>query len=253
MAAHRYWALDIGTSGFAGLRRIEMRGSIGGPNLAVGGTAFGKQSTFYAGGPEIVYDADTSNIWGINTSGWCRLGYDFGAPVEIVELSVLTAEYGGVTVIPAATLMYSDDGVRFHAMAPFFSLPGEATYVVNGFTEAASPTSCAPSTRLVSAWPSGPLDGRVDAKAPRWDSVDGGPLRIAGTVKIDDSPDIPVSRRVRMFDLQTAKLIRETWSATDGTYAFEKIRDGKFFLVSHDHTLTENAAIKDQISPEVPT
>lgn len=102
-------------------------------------------------------------------------------------------------------------------------------------------------------WPTGdPLSGVVVNEPARYDSVDSGSRKIEGTVAIDDSPDIPVARRVRLYDKPSGRLVRETWSATDGTYSFEKLREGKFFLISHDHTLNENAAVRDEIESEVP-
>lgn len=100
---------------------------------------------------------------------------------------------------------------------------------------------------------SGTPGGRVLDPAYRW-NLDSGPLAIGGTVAIKDSPtNIPVPRRVRLHDQPTGRLVRETWSAPNGVYLFPRIADGLYYVVAFDHTLVENAAIKDRITPQVPT
>lgn len=85
------------------------------------------------------------------------------------------------------------------------------------------------------------------------DVLFGGDGHIAGTTKVDASPDIPVSRRVRLFEARTAQLLRETWSANDGTYSIGNVARSaqqRYFVTSHDHTLTYNAVIADRIAAE---
>lgn len=79
-----------------------------------------------------------------------------------------------------------------------------------------------------------------------------GPGVISGTVAIDDSPDIPVQRRVRLFDRLTGRFVREAWSdAATGAYTFTRLEIRAYFVVAFDHTGTHNAVIKDSIFPEV--
>lgn len=83
------------------------------------------------------------------------------------------------------------------------------------------------------------------------DEADSGSLRIAGTVAIDDTPDIPVRRRVRLHDKPTGRVVRETWSdAVTGAYTFDKLRDGLYYVTAFDHTGNHNAVIKDSIRPQ---
>lgn len=75
---------------------------------------------------------------------------------------------------------------------------------------------------------------------------------IAGTVKEAGSPDLPVKRRVRLYRKQDGVLIKETWSAADGTYQFDRIAQGiLYYVISFDHTGNFNAVIKDSITPDV--
>lgn len=260
MAAHRYWRLDLlANFAWVAIREIEMRATIGGPDLCSGGTPFASETN--DGDPSYLFDNNLSTHWGVVASGQgtCYVGYDFGAPVEIVEIAVSTRDQFGDPNyrIRFATLSYSDDGRNYTTLGPgigqFFGPP--ATHVISGFAEIDTSLfrTAGSVTRWDLAWPAGAVNGRLLPDLVRYDQLDGGALRIAGAVKIDDTPDIPVSRRVRLFDQLSGRLVRETWSAEDGSYSFDKIADRKFFVVAFDHTLQDNAAIKDQISPEVPT
>jgi hypothetical protein len=85
-----------------------------------------------------------------------------------------------------------------------------------------------------------------------WDRDHGGDGRIAGTVKEAGSPlDLPVHRRVRLYRKIDGLLIREQWSAADGTYAFNNIvRTQLYYVLSFDHTGNYNGVIRDSLTPE---
>lgn len=80
----------------------------------------------------------------------------------------------------------------------------------------------------------------------------GGQGRIAGTVKVDSTPDYPVWRRVRLFALRDGRLAREAWSdPTTGAYSFDYVsRDLKFTVISYDHTGQYNAVVADNLTAE---
>lgn len=80
----------------------------------------------------------------------------------------------------------------------------------------------------------------------------GGAGRIAGTVKLDSTPDYPVWRRVRLFDRRDNRLVREAWSdPVTGAYSFEYINPGRTYVViAYDHTGVFNAEIRDSVTPE---
>jgi len=74
----------------------------------------------------------------------------------------------------------------------------------------------------------------VQITVARQDSADGGAYRLTGVVT---SNGIPASRRVRLFDQLSGRMMRETWSdAVTGVYIFDYIRQGTFFVLAHDHT-----------------
>lgn len=76
------------------------------------------------------------------------------------------------------------------------------------------------------------------------DKEDGGKYRVAGTTKVEGSPKLPVSRRVRLHDQLTGRLVRELWStAGTGAYSFDNIKAGVYYVVALDHTHVNNAVI----------
>lgn len=105
---------------------------------------------------------------------------------------------------------------------------------------------------------SAPLSGpAIHSLAPRTRSTGdlsdlGGAGRIAGTVRVDSTPDYPVRRRVRLFDRRDNRLVRETWSSPEtGAYAFEHINPARTYVViAYDHTGVFNAEIRDNVTPE---
>lgn len=78
----------------------------------------------------------------------------------------------------------------------------------------------------------------------------GGFHRITGTVTELGAAGV---YRVRLFDRRTAMCVRETWSAANGTYAFDHLENqpNGYFAIAHDHGASPlNAAIADLITPE---
>lgn len=85
------------------------------------------------------------------------------------------------------------------------------------------------------------------------DLQDGGTGRIVGTVKEKALPaNIPLRRRVLLFNYRDHRQIRETWSdAVTGDYVFNNIdRNRTYTVVSYDHTGFYRAVIADNLAPE---
>lgn len=92
-----------------------------------------------------------------------------------------------------------------------------------------------------------PAGGRLAAQPLLLkDQVDGGVLQISGTTTIAAS-GAPVSRRVRLFDLYSGRLLRQTVSDAAGRYAFTHLRPGQYFVLAHDHTGQFNAVVADRV------
>jgi len=95
-----------------------------------------------------------------------------------------------------------------------------------------------------------PLVCALGASARLVDIEDGGSYQITGTV---DELGVPGRYRVRLFDRISGRLIREIWSAADGTYSFQNLayRPQGYFVVAYDHGENpHNAAIADLMTPE---
>lgn len=91
------------------------------------------------------------------------------------------------------------------------------------------------------------MSARIFGAMLRVDMSDGGDRRIAGTVTADGTPAV---RRVRLIDQPTGRLLRETWSAPDGSYSFDWIRAGTMITLAHDHTGQFDPAAKSDLIPE---
>ena len=92
-----------------------------------------------------------------------------------------------------------------------------------------------------------PEGGRLTAQPLMLkDQVDGGILQISGTTTIA-ATGAPVSRRVRLFDLYSGRLVRQTVSDAAGCYAFTSLRPGEYFVLAHDHTGQFNAVVADRV------
>ncbi len=70
------------------------------------------------------------------------------------------------------------------------------------------------------------------------------------TVKVPS--DIPVARKVRLFEEKSGLLIQEVWSDAAGNYSFVGLSDNYYFITAHDHTLEFNGVIQSHVRPEFP-
>lgn len=87
------------------------------------------------------------------------------------------------------------------------------------------------------------------------DMQDFGLYRICGTTKLDAKPtDLPVRRRVQLYNQRDGRLIRETWSdPATGAWSFDNIRGGdgtRYFVCTFDYTEQKRAVIADNLLPE---
>lgn len=78
------------------------------------------------------------------------------------------------------------------------------------------------------------------------DYHDGGPYSTPlGTTKNVGTPsNTPVSRRVRLHDQASGRVVREMWSdPTTGAYQFNGLRAGTYYVAAFDHTGEYNGEI----------
>jgi hypothetical protein len=231
------------------LAEIEMRTTAGGTDATGSGAPIDPGAQ--AGDIDNLFDGNSSTFWGNASGSPVRVGYDFGTPIDIVEVALTTYNQAGEK-LKYANVCYSDDAISWVDLGP---TSGEVsgsygTYVIGDFEPTVATFHDPDFKSLDTEWPARDNGGVLLRERKRYDAVDGGALSISGTVAIDDSPDIPVRRRVRLFEKKSGRFVRETWSAVDGSYSFTNLKDQEYFVLSHDHTNNYNAAIKDRITPE---
>ncbi len=93
------------------------------------------------------------------------------------------------------------------------------------------------------------MAGRAMVLILRRDMEDGGPLRVIEPVtRLNAIP--PQSRRVRLCDQPSGRVVREQWSdPTTGEVDFQYLREGPWVLYALDHTYEHEAvAISDRLA-----
>lgn len=163
-------------------------------------------------------------------------------------LRVIVGAYGGAS----ARINFGQDAFAYSPPAGFAGF-GELSQGSNfepltlGGIEDASPLLIAGDT----------VGGATVAGMPPREALrdleDFGAFRIVGTVKEKALPsNLPLRRRVQLFDQVGGRLVREAWSdAATGAYAFHGIRgDRRYFVVAFDHTESYRAVIADNLTPE---
>lgn len=251
--AHRWWALLVtarpGTGNGVAIAEVEMRASSGGANIATGGTASGTNNVGHP--PANAFDGNAATEWrdGATGANPVRLAYDFGSAVTVAEIVVTTpgaaSAYPGATYGPAACwVQWSDDGTSWRFARPavdLSALGNAASATIESITDTAPGARVVGvSLRLAPGVPAAAPARRVGA-VHRHDLADSGVYRVAGTVVIDGTPATPARRRVRLFDKVSGRLVRELWSATDGTFEFAQVRRGPWLVVVDDYSLTYEA------------
>jgi len=93
------------------------------------------------------------------------------------------------------------------------------------------------------------MAGRALVLTLRQDLVDGGNLSIIEPVTRRDIIP-PQSRRVRLHDQRSGRLVREQWSdPATGNVDFQYLREGPWVLYALDHTYEHEAvAISDRLA-----
>jgi hypothetical protein len=89
----------------------------------------------------------------------------------------------------------------------------------------------------------------IKRRLATYDAYDGGRYKIVGTAS---RLGVPGAYMVRLYRRDSGRLISETESNPDGSYAFNNISkiDFGYFTVAFDHTASPvNAAISDLLTP----
>lgn len=284
MAAHRYWRIrlrEISGGPNGGLGELQMRTSIGGSNVATGGTpAASSVNTTYTAAKAfdgLTTDTGASNGWlanafagseGVGSYPW--LSYDFGVtPREIVEIVVFAPGSGGMNANNLPSLFdwqWSDDNIIWVTQR---SVVVDVSAVPWAFS----------TSRIFDVRPLGPIDihngiahnqiaaqksyppGRPDELTYDPESEEGkvrfdmaqywhdpsfaGFNKLAGsTVSLGD----PVPRRVRLYHQHSGRIYAEQYTGADGLFEFINLAIGPWVVVGIDDTGAQNGVIYSHIS-----
>ncbi len=175
---------------------------------------------------------DTAIAVNYSTLAGISFGYAYGAGITI-------GSYWSFDEIRVTSeVVYSDD---FTPPTASYSLyPTHDTPPVRQF-------SATPATAGASEVPAFTLQGGAPT---RFDLTDGGTARVTGTVKKE--PNVPLARRVRLYDERGRRFIRETWSAPNGDFAFDAINPaGRYTAIAYDHLGQYRALVSDSLNAEV--
>jgi hypothetical protein len=266
MAAHRYWGLRIQSryvTAFGGwataIAEIEMAATPGGADQCSGGTP-GADSSDGLTTPAMLFDNNAATSWERGAMSQVQVWYDFGVPVEVTEIRVTlpgsgASRPGGLYAPDVMTVLWSDAGssawsVGLPSVHHPVTTDGQVLTLAGVSDDAGPGTLVAVEhARLEPGWPEDPDNHAAVGAVFTWDQHSG-PFRVAGDVAIEGTPDVPVGRRVRLLVKRTAELARETWSdPVTGAYAFDRVANRPYIVLSEDHTGVHNAAVTDAVTP----
>lgn len=205
------------------------------------------------------YVGGTADGWGYQTGGYKRngggyeAGYGGGESAGDTLMCAYDLDAGAIwwgrngswfaggDPETGANPAYSNlSGTLYPAISPYTTARGtlrteNLLYLPSGYS---APSPIQPPAGAM-------LSGFVAA-----DIDDGGRYRVRGTVT---ELGVAGAYRVRLFDRRSGRLLREGWSAADGSYAFPNVayRLQGYFVVAYDHGDSPlNAAIADWVTPE---
>lgn len=286
MAAHRYWRIMIRETGGGangGVGELQMRTSLGGSNVAVGGTP-SASSIFSAGYSAakafdgLTTDTGAGNGWasqgmngggGIGSYPW--LMYDFGPGNEkdIAEIVVFAPGSSGLGVgeLPVRfDWQYSDNGVKWITQRSVSVDSTSSPWVLS-------------TSRVFDVRQLGPIDFHNDVALKKiggqrqyppgrpgeltyspssdegkirisnaqfyHDPVHGGMFKIVGTAT---SLGYPVARRVRLYYQADGRIYAEQYTREDGLFEFNNLDVGPWTVVGIDDTGTQNGVIFSHVN-----
>lgn len=283
MAAHRYWRILLKATGGGpngGIGELQMHSTIGGTNVATGGTpsassVFG--GTTYPAAKAfdgLTTDTGTGNAWaasgfagsgGLSSRPW--LMYDFGASttVDVQEIVIYAPGTGGLNVndLPTAwDWQYSDDNLTWTTQSSYAFNSETAAWTNNSsrvydvrklgainihnymlFNDARWHPYTAPGQ------PGNPVydPNSAAAAAHVVDRLQyyqaqghGGLYKLAGTTTVLGNP---APRRVRLYHQFDGRLYAEKYTNADGTFLFTNLEIGPWTVVGVDDTGNQNGVI----------
>lgn len=257
--AYRYWRLLMLSAASATdgqVHSLKLYASVdwSGANLAVtgAGTASGGPSS-HSFWPADAFDSnDSSTYWQGNVdAGPAWLQWDFGAGIayDIQSCAIVAKVYAPGTLY----IQGSADGATWESRMMCAAPKANATTLLSA---AANPPAFSamvlgsPQRILGASRPAS--QPRISVPPPTLDLEDGGQYRIAGTVKVKGTPNVPVHRRVVLINERSRRIVRETWSdAATGAYVFDGIRGGvTYTTLAYDYTGNYRGVLADNLTAE---
>lgn len=285
MAAHRYWRLMLRVTGGGangGLGELHMRTSLGGSNVATGGTpsASSQFSAAYSAAKAfdgLTTDTGAGNGWaalafagsdGLSSRPWIK--YDFGAGNEkdIAEIVIFAPGASGLAVneLPTAwSLQWSDDNVTwvtqrsyaFNSETAAWTFSTSRVYDVRALGaidirnraafNLARRSAPAPGQPGAPVYDPASLAGKITQNqlAYAHDPVHGGMYKLAGSTT---SLGNPTARRVRLYYQFDGRLYAEQQTKADGLFEFKNLAIGPWTVVGIDDTGAQNGVIYSHVN-----
>lgn len=251
MAAHVYWRLNIAgtdTGSTLTLAEIELHTSVGGANVATGGTA-----TAQSGTAANAFDANNATNWALSsgTVGWIQ--YQFASAQDIVEHCV-TAPSATMTNAPSRwTIQYSDNGSSWTTDAIVNSQTAWTSNEKRTFTHSSYPVTLGQASlrpTVLTAFTITPAAFSTRSTL-RMDPALQTAKMISGTVKENG---VNVARTVRAYCRLTGDILGEATSdASTGEFSINaRGRVDACYVIALDDTGSApdyNAVIYDLVIP----
>ena len=165
----------------------------------------------------------------------------------------------GKTGTYSTTLYNSFDGLAFYPGVEFrtanFTPPTKEPDFTLGLDSQVLRVQPAPTpTRISEYTPPATVTSKPAPAPNRIDIAYGGTATVAGTVKRKADPaNVPLRRRVRLYDENGRQFIREVWSdAVTGVFAFENLNPAyAYTAMTYDHENIYRALVIDNLTEVV--
>ena len=256
---YSHWRLKVPVGGtYVQMAEVAFLGASD-VDLSVGGTPTASSTFSGAYLPSAAFDKNNSTEWASVASdpdAW--LQYQHASAVDVAKVSIRWSANAAYLPANASLLASNSDAGPWVALMLVGPAPAAGTTAVYTVTEPIPP-------ELFGMGSLGVIDAFAPEPAPPWhlrplglvpldsDMIHGGPGRVHGTVAQKADPaNVPLVRRVRLHREVDGMALRETWSASDGTYTFTGLALGyTYTVIAYDHAHDYRAVVADNLTPEV--
>lgn len=283
MAAHRYWRLlcKASQSGSnVGVGELQMRTSIGGSNVATGGTA--SASTFqgaYTAAKAfdgLTTDTGAGNGWAsnggysggvpgsANTFQWLQYDFGSGNDKDIAEIVIFCPGASGLGIAGMPRMFdfqWSNDAATWVTQRSIYIDPTNNPWVLStskiidvralGSIDIHNYTLFSEIKAAYTPPAGDPLNPsqtnkpNIDFSTVFQQNWRGGLYKIAGTTTVLGNP---APRRVRLYAQSDGRIYAEQNTKADGLFEFRNLDIGPWTVVGVDDTGTQNGVIYSHVN-----